>query len=49
MDVRSSTLEAIGNTPLIKLRRASEETGLRTVPQPGQESAEEKIIIEVTQ
>ena len=27
MDVRSSTLEAIGNTPLIKLRRASEETG----------------------
>jgi cysteine synthase len=27
MDVRSSTLDAIGNTPLIKLRRASEETG----------------------
>jgi cysteine synthase len=27
MDVRSSTLAAIGNTPLIKLRRASEETG----------------------
>ena len=27
MDVRSSTLEAIGNTPLIKLRRVSEETG----------------------
>jgi cysteine synthase A len=27
MDIRSSTLEAIGNTPLIKLRRASEETG----------------------
>ena len=27
MDVRSSTLDAIGNTPLIRLRRASEETG----------------------
>src|ERR1051325_11479894 len=27
MDVRSSTLDAIGNTALIKLRRASEETG----------------------
>jgi cysteine synthase A len=27
MDIRSSTLAAIGNTPLIKLRRASEETG----------------------
>ena len=27
MDVRSGTLDAIGNTPLIKLRRASEETG----------------------
>ena len=27
MQVRSGTLEAIGNTPLIKLRRASEETG----------------------
>ncbi len=27
MDIRSGTLEAIGNTPLIKLRRASEETG----------------------
>jgi cysteine synthase A len=27
MDVRSSTLAAIGNTPLIKLRHASEETG----------------------
>jgi cysteine synthase A len=27
MDVCSSTLEAIGNTPLIKLRRPSEETG----------------------
>jgi cysteine synthase A len=27
MDVRSSTLAAIGNTPLIKLRRPSEETG----------------------
>lgn len=27
MDVRSSTLAAIGNTPLIKLRRVSEETG----------------------
>jgi cysteine synthase A len=27
MDVRSSTLAAIGTTPLIKLRRASEETG----------------------
>ncbi len=26
MDVRSSTLDAIGNTPLIKLRRVSEET-----------------------
>ena len=27
MDIRSSTLDAIGNTPLIKLRRISEETG----------------------
>ena len=27
MDVRTSTLDAIGNTPLIKLRRVSEETG----------------------
>jgi cysteine synthase A len=27
MHIRSSTLDAIGNTPLIKLRRASEETG----------------------
>src|SRR5437868_13971997 len=27
MPVRSSTLDAIGNTPLIKLRRVSEETG----------------------
>jgi cysteine synthase A len=27
MNVRSSTLDAIGNTPLIKLRRVSEETG----------------------
>jgi cysteine synthase len=27
MDVRSSTLDAIGNTALIKLRKASEETG----------------------
>src|SRR5689334_19375885 len=27
MDVRPSTLEAIGNTPLIKLRRVSEDTG----------------------
>jgi cysteine synthase A len=27
MDVRTGTLAAIGNTPLIKLRRASEETG----------------------
>src|SRR5438067_9084422 len=27
MDIRSSTLQAIGNTPLIRLRRASEETG----------------------
>ena len=27
MQIRSSTLDAIGNTPLIKLRRASEETG----------------------
>ncbi len=27
MDVKNSVLEAIGNTPLIKLRRASEETG----------------------
>src|SRR3954453_3250176 len=27
MNIRSSTLDAIGNTPLIKLRRASEETG----------------------
>ena len=26
MNIRSSTLDAIGNTPLIKLRRASEET-----------------------
>jgi cysteine synthase len=27
MDIRGSVLEAIGNTPLIKLRRPSEETG----------------------
>jgi len=27
MDVKKSVLEAIGNTPLIRLRRASEETG----------------------
>ena len=27
MDVNDSVLAAIGNTPLIKLRRASEETG----------------------
>ena len=27
MEIRSGTLQAIGNTPLIKLRRASEETG----------------------
>ena len=27
MDIRDSVLAAIGNTPLIKLRRASEETG----------------------
>lgn len=27
MEIRSSTLEAIGNTPLIKLRKVSEETG----------------------
>ncbi len=27
MDIRNSVLEAIGNTPLIKLKRASEETG----------------------
>ena len=27
MNIRSSTLDAIGNTPLIKLRRVSEETG----------------------
>ena len=27
MDIRSGTLDAIGNTPLIKLRKASEETG----------------------
>ena len=27
MEIRSSTLDAIGNTPLIKLRRVSEETG----------------------
>src|SRR5437763_3349412 len=27
MEIRSGTLDAIGNTPLIKLRRASEETG----------------------
>ena len=27
MHIRSGTLDAIGNTPLIKLRRASEETG----------------------
>ena len=27
MEIRSSTLDAIGNTPLIKLRRASEVTG----------------------
>src|SRR5215208_1140471 len=27
MEIRASTLDAIGNTPLIKLRRVSEETG----------------------
>jgi cysteine synthase A len=27
MDIKSGTLDAIGNTPLIKLRKASEETG----------------------
>jgi cysteine synthase len=27
MEIRDSTLDAIGNTPLIRLRRASEETG----------------------
>ena len=27
MDIRDTVLAAIGNTPLIKLRRASEETG----------------------
>ena len=27
MDVKPSVIEAIGNTPLIRLRRASEETG----------------------
>ena len=27
MDIKDSVLAAIGNTPLIKLRRASEETG----------------------
>jgi cysteine synthase len=27
MEIRSGTLDAIGNTPLIRLRRASEETG----------------------
>ena len=27
MDFKNSLLETIGNTPLIKLRRASEETG----------------------
>jgi cysteine synthase len=27
MDIRNSVVDAIGNTPLIKLRRASEETG----------------------
>ena len=27
MEIRSSTLEAVGNTPLIKLRKVSEETG----------------------
>ncbi len=27
MEIRSSTLDAVGNTPLIKLRRVSEETG----------------------
>ena len=27
MDIRSGTLEAIGNTPLIQLSRASEKTG----------------------
>src|SRR5688500_1954882 len=27
MDIRSDVLEAIGRTPLIRLRRASEETG----------------------
>lgn len=34
MDVRSSTLEAIGNTPLIKLRRASEETACAILGSP---------------
>src|SRR5438874_2123927 len=29
MDIRSSTLQAIGNTPLIRLRRASEQTGCK--------------------
>ena len=27
MNVRDGFIEAVGNTPLIKLRRASEETG----------------------
>jgi len=27
MTIRANVLEAIGNTPLIKLKRASEETG----------------------
>src|SRR3954470_7918702 len=27
MEIRASTLDAIGNTPLIKLRKVSEETG----------------------
>ncbi|HEY9213877.1 MAG TPA: pyridoxal-phosphate dependent enzyme, partial [Ancylobacter sp.] len=27
MDIRNGLVEAIGNTPLIKLQRASEETG----------------------
>ena len=31
MDIRDSVLAAIGNTPLIKLRRASEETGCTIV------------------
>ena len=31
MEIRDSTLAAIGNTPLIKLRRASEETGCTIV------------------